>query len=188
MRRKVGAWPNGRLVKYDIDTGECSVVLGELFFANGIAVSPDETYVLVNETMRYRVRRVYVRGPRAGQVEVFVNNLPGFPDGISTGADGVFWLAVFAPRNPLLDAAGQKPWRRKAIDHFSKTTSAEQVGDWLYVGSLQEPQWGEFVFPRFREQQSPLLAMRRKSANYQVVAWIGAWRCFGFFWLASASR
>jgi hypothetical protein len=26
--------------------------------------------------------------------------------------------------------------------HFSKTTSAEQVGDWLYVGSLQEPQWG----------------------------------------------
>ena len=25
---------------------------------------------------------------------------------------------------------------------FSKSTSAEQVGDWLYVGSLTEPKWG----------------------------------------------
>jgi sugar lactone lactonase YvrE len=62
--------PHGRLLKYDINTGECSVVLDELFFANGIAVSPDDTYVLVNETTRYRVKRVYVRGPRMGDVEV----------------------------------------------------------------------------------------------------------------------
>ena len=86
--------PNGRLVKYDINTGECSVFVDELFFANGIAVSPDDTYVLVNETMRYRVKRVYVRGPRKGDVELFIDNLPGFPDGISTGADGIFWLAI----------------------------------------------------------------------------------------------
>ena len=169
--------PNGRLVKYDINSGECSVVLNELFFANGIAVSPDETYVLVNETMRYRVKRVYVRGPRAGDVEVFINNLPGFPDGISTGTDGIFWLAIFAPRNKILDFAGRRPWLRKMLYRlpdslkpkpkrhpfvlgldaagnivhnlqdadgvdFSKTTSAEQVGDWLYVGSLQERNWG----------------------------------------------
>lgn len=169
--------PNGRLLKYDINTGECSVVLNELFFANGIAVSPDDTYVLVNETMRYRVKRVYVRGPKKGDVEVFIDNLPGFPDGISTGADGVFWLAIFAPRNSLLDTAGPKPWLRKVIYripsalqpqperrpfvlgldasgkvihnlqdvdgvNFSKSTSAEQVGDWLYIGSLEEPNWG----------------------------------------------
>jgi sugar lactone lactonase YvrE len=169
--------PNGRLVKYDINTGECSVVLDELFFANGIAVSADGTYVLVNETMRYRVKRVYVRGPRKGDVEVFVDNLPGFPDGISTGADGIFWLAIFAPRNALLDRAGPKPWLRNLIYRipsalqpkperhpfvlgldasgkvvhnlqdsdgvdFSKSTSAEQAGDWLYVGSLDEPKWG----------------------------------------------
>lgn len=177
MEEALESAPNGRLVKYDINTGECSVVLDDLVFANGIAVSPDDTYVLVNETMRYRVKRVYVRGPRAGEVDLFVDNLPGFPDGISTGVDGVFWLALFAPRNPLLDAAGPNPWLRKLIDripaalqpkprrhpfilgfdangqvvhnlqdadgvHFSKTTSAEQAGDWLYVGSLAEPQWG----------------------------------------------
>jgi sugar lactone lactonase YvrE len=169
--------PTGRLVKYDISTGECAVVLDGLVFANGIAVSPDDTYVLVNETMRYRIQRVYVRGPRAGDVEVFIDNLPGFPDGISTGPNGMFWLALYAPRNALLDFAGPKPWLRKLIYRiptamqpkprrhpfvlgldatgkvvhnlqdadgadFSKSTSAEQVGDWLYVGSLTEPKWG----------------------------------------------
>ncbi len=177
MNEALESAPNGRLVKYDINTGDCSVVLDDLFFANGVAVSHDETYVLVNETMRYRTKRVYVRGPRAGVVEVFVNNLPGFPDGISTGADGIFWLAIYAPRNPLLDTAGQKPWLRKVIHRipaalqpkprrhpfvlgfdgsgkvvhnlqdadgiaFSKSTSAEQVGEWLYLGSLTEPNWG----------------------------------------------
>ena len=169
--------PNGRLVKYDLNTGECAVVLDELFFANGVAVSPDETYVLVNETMRYRVKRVYVRGPRKGEVEVFVENLPGFPDGISTGEDGVFWLALFAPRNEVVDSAGARPWIRELLYRlpaalrpkperrpfvlgldgdgnvirnlqdadgvgFAKTTSAQQAGDWLYIGSLTEPKWG----------------------------------------------
>jgi sugar lactone lactonase YvrE len=169
--------PNGRLLKYDINTGECSVVLDELFFANGIAVSPDETYVLVNETTRYRVKRVYVRGPRKGEVEVLIDNLPGFPDGISTGQNGIFWLALFAPRNETLDSAGPKPWLRKLLYRlpstlkpkprrhpvvlgldasgkvvhnlqdadgvdFSMSTSAEQAGDWLYVGSIGEAKWG----------------------------------------------
>ncbi len=177
MEEALESAPNGRLVKYDINTGECAVVLDELFFPNGIAVSPDDTYVLVNETMRYRVKRVYVRGPRKGEVEVFINNLPAFPDGISTGNDGIFWLAFFAPRNHLLDFAGPKPWLRKVIDRipaplqpkprrhpfvlgldengkvvhnlqdadgvqFAKSTSAEQWGDWLYIGSLTEPKWG----------------------------------------------
>jgi sugar lactone lactonase YvrE len=169
--------PNGRLLKYDINTGECSVVLDHLFFANGIAVSPDETYVLVNETTRYRVKRVYIRGPRKGDVEVFIDNLPGIPDGISTGADGIFWLAIVAPRVAILDSTGPKPWLRKVIyriptalqpkprrhplilgldasgkvvhnlqdadaANFSGSSSAEQVGDWLYVGSIAEANWG----------------------------------------------
>ncbi|MEM9728093.1 MAG: SMP-30/gluconolactonase/LRE family protein [Myxococcota bacterium] len=169
--------PNGRLVKYDISTGECKVVASDLHFANGVAVSPDETYVLVNETMRYGVKRIYVRGPDAGRVEVFRSNLPGFPDGISTSPAGTFWLALYSPRNALLDSASERPWLRKVIyripsplqpkprrhpfvmefdaegnvlrtvqdekgQSFAMSTSAEQVGDWLYVGSLSEPHWG----------------------------------------------
>lgn len=177
MEEVLESAPNGRLVKYDINTGECEVVLNDLYFANGVAVSPDDSYVLVNETMRYRVKRVFVRGPRAGETEIFIDNLPGFPDGISTGKNGIFWLAIFAPRNALVDAAGPKPWLRKLIYRippalrpkperhpfvlgldadgrvvhnlqdargvdFAKSTSAEEAGDWLYVGSLTEPKWG----------------------------------------------
>jgi sugar lactone lactonase YvrE len=80
MNAALESRPNGRLVKHEIGTGACITVLGELYFANGVAVSPDETYVLVNETMRYRTKRVFVRGPKAGVVETFVDNLPGFPD------------------------------------------------------------------------------------------------------------
>jgi len=169
--------PNGRLLKYDLNTDECAVVLDELFFPNGVAISPDETYVLVNEMTRYRIKRLYVRGLRKGDVDVLINNLPGFSDGISTGADGIFWLAISAPRNALVDFAGPRPWLRKLIHRipaalqpkstrhpfvlgldasgkvvhnlqdadgveFSRTTSAEQVGDWLYIGSLAEPKWG----------------------------------------------
>lgn len=171
--------PNGRLVKYDPASGECTTVLAGLHFANGVAVSPDETFVLVNETMRYRTKRVFVRGPREGVVETFIDNLPGFPDGISRGEGGIFWLAIFAPRNDLVDQAGPKPWLRRVLYRvpqalrpkplrrpmvlgldgdgrvvhnlqdadgleFSKSTSAEQVGSWLYVGSLDEPKWGRF--------------------------------------------
>ena len=185
MNEVLESRPNGRLLKYDISTGECVVVLDELFFANGVAVSPDDSYVLVNETMRYRTKRVYVRGPRSGEVEVFIDNLPGFPDGISTGADGVFWLAIYSPRNELLDSAGPTPWLRKLIHRipaalppkprrhpfvlgldasgkvvhnlqdadgaeFSKSTSAEQVGDWLFIGSLTEPKWGRISLSSLR--------------------------------------
>lgn len=177
MNEALESAPNGRLLKYDINTGECEVVLPGLHFANGVAVSPDETYVLVNEMMRYRTKKVFVHGPNAGQVEVFVNNLPGFPDGISTGADGIFWLAIYAPRNAMLDGASDRPWLRKVIRRipsalqpkpsrhpfilgldadgrlvynlqdmdgarFSMTSSAQQAGDWLYVGSVSEPAWG----------------------------------------------
>ncbi len=100
--------PSGRLLKYDSSTGACSVVLDGLFFANGVAVSPDDSYVLVNETMRYRTKRVYVRGPRTGEVEVFIDNLPGFPDGISTGADGRFLAGAVCAAQRIARLRGTK--------------------------------------------------------------------------------
>ena len=95
--------PNGRLVKYDINTGECSVVLDELFFANGIAVSPDETYILVNETMRYRVKRVYVRVDRGGVTSrCSSTTFRGSPTVSRPARTGSFGWRFFAPRNDAL--------------------------------------------------------------------------------------
>lgn len=106
---------SGRLCAWNPATGEARQVLDGLYFANGIAVDPDQQFVLVNETSRYRVRKLWIAGEKKGQNEVLIDNLPGFPDGISTGTDGVFWIAVASPRNDFLDLAADKPFLRSLV-------------------------------------------------------------------------
>ena len=104
---------NGRLLAYDPRTGEARVLLDGLYYANGVALSVDGSFVLAVETTEYRVRRLWLSGPRQGEDEVFVENLPGFPDGISCDDEGVFWLALMNPRNGFVDWAAGRPWIRK---------------------------------------------------------------------------
>lgn len=105
----------GRLLRRDAN-GEVSELLNGLQFANGVALAPDESFVVVAETGAYRLRKVWLTGPRAGQDEVLIDNLPGFPDNISTGEQGRIWIALATPRNPMMDWASSKnPVLRKAI-------------------------------------------------------------------------
>ncbi len=106
---------SGRLCVYDPQTGETMEWLDGLYFGNGVAIDIDEQYLLVNETSRYRVRKVFIDGPRLGEDEILIDDLPGFPDGISAGSDGIYWLAIASPRNPLIDGAGPSPWLRKLM-------------------------------------------------------------------------
>ncbi|KAG1670192.1 hypothetical protein FOA52_014968 [Chlamydomonas sp. UWO 241] len=93
--------PSGRLLAYDSTTGRTRVVAEGFWYANGVAVSADGQFVAVVETNVWRVRRVWVAGPRAGLVDTLIDALPAFPDGISTAPDGGFWLALVAPRPPI---------------------------------------------------------------------------------------
>jgi len=111
----IEARPHGRLLVFDPATGETEMLLDDLYFANGIALSDDEDFVLVNETGRYRVTRYWLKGEKAGTSDVFIDNLPGFPDGISAGTDGTFWLAIPSPRNPVMDKAHPNPWLKELI-------------------------------------------------------------------------
>lgn len=96
--------PNGRLVEYDFATHKARTLLGGLHFANGVAVGPDDAYVLVSETAEYRVTRYWLKGEKAGQSDTFIDGLPGFPDNITYNDAGLFWLALYAPREAGLDA------------------------------------------------------------------------------------
>ncbi|HSE31759.1 MAG TPA: SMP-30/gluconolactonase/LRE family protein [Pyrinomonadaceae bacterium] len=113
--------PNGRMLAYDPKTKQARTILKGIHFANGVAISPDQSFVLVNETGRYRVMRVWLNGPKQGQAEVFIENLPGFPDGISSNGKDKFWLALVTPRNKLLDTLLPYPFLRKAISRLPKT-------------------------------------------------------------------
>jgi sugar lactone lactonase YvrE len=95
--------PNGRLLAYDPATRETRLVLDGLYFPNGVAVAPDNTFLILAEMGMYRLLRIRLTGPRAGTSEVFVDNLPGFPDGLHTGSDGIFWATIVSPRDKLAD-------------------------------------------------------------------------------------
>jgi sugar lactone lactonase YvrE len=107
--------PNGRLLAYEPTTKTTRVVLRDLRFANGVAISPDQTFVCVCETGRYRIHRVWLNGPKQDQSDIFVDNLPGFPDGISSNGRDKFWLAVVTPRDTTLDKLLPYPFLRKII-------------------------------------------------------------------------
>ncbi|HEX6201626.1 MAG TPA: SMP-30/gluconolactonase/LRE family protein [Thermoanaerobaculia bacterium] len=108
------ARPHGRLLRHDPATGETEVLLDGLYFANGVALSADESFVLVNETYRYRITRYWLTGPRAGTRDVFADNLPGFPDGVSGNGRGLFWVALYTVRNAVADRLHPHP-RWKAL-------------------------------------------------------------------------
>ena len=110
----------GRLLVYDPATKATSTLLEDLSFANGVALSANEDFVLVNETGRYRVTRYWLKGPRAGESDVFFGPLPGFPDNIDRGPDGRFWVALVSPRNKLLDDLAGSPFLRKLILRLPK--------------------------------------------------------------------
>lgn len=99
---------SGRLMRRDPD-GTVTVLLDDLDFANGVALAQDESFVLVAETGGYRVTRLDLTGPDAGRRSVIIDNLPGLPDNMSTGSDGVFWIALPSERNSLLDKLLPRP-------------------------------------------------------------------------------
>lgn len=111
---------NGRLIQYDMQTGKAKTLLKNLQFANGVAVSNDGQFLLVNETAAYRITRYWLSGPKAGQSDVFADNLPGFPDNIRTDADGNFWVAAPSLRDGLVDALADKPAVRKVLAKLIK--------------------------------------------------------------------
>ncbi|RMG22891.1 MAG: SMP-30/gluconolactonase/LRE family protein [Bacteroidetes bacterium] len=118
--------PNGRLLAYDPHSGSCRLLLDSLYFANGVALSPEEDFLLVNETSKYRIRRYWLKGPKAGSAEVWIDNLPGFPDNITSNGQGTYWLALANVRNEALDKLLPHPFLRKMVMRLPEFMQPQQ--------------------------------------------------------------
>ena len=84
--------------------GTVTVLRRDLAFANGVVLAPHESFLLVAETIGYRILKFWLKGPRAGQWVEFVTGTPGFPDNISLSESGLVWVSLPAPRVPALDS------------------------------------------------------------------------------------
>lgn len=98
---------SGRLFRFA--DGKLEVLIDGLEFANGVALAADESFVAVAETTAYRVRKLWLKGPLAGTQDALIDDLPGFPDNLSSDSEGRIWIAIANPRNPLLDFLLPKP-------------------------------------------------------------------------------
>lgn len=119
--------PTGRLLRYDPSAKKTSTAVDNLYFANGVALGPDDQFVLVNETMMARIVRHWLKGPRAGTTDYFIQGLPGYPDNLSYNGDGVFWVAIPAPRNSRLENLAGRPFFRKLIFRLPESFRAIEL-------------------------------------------------------------
>lgn len=106
---------SGRLIRRAAG-GSVEVVLDGLRFANGVALAADESYVAVAETAARTVVRRWLTGPRVGQVDRLAEDLPGYPDNIARGSDGLVWVTIASPTDPVLERlmTAPMPLRRLA--------------------------------------------------------------------------
>ncbi|HZJ06922.1 MAG TPA: SMP-30/gluconolactonase/LRE family protein, partial [Nocardioidaceae bacterium] len=98
---------SGRLLCRRAD-GSVEVHLDGLAFANGVALAADESFVCVAETARRTVVRLWLTGERAGSTDLFASELPGYPDNISRGSDGLIWVTIASPVDPVVERVRDK--------------------------------------------------------------------------------
>ncbi len=139
---------HGGVFVFEPSTGESRQLLDDLNYANGIAISEDNSFIVIAETSNYRILKHWLAGDRAGTTEVLIDNLPGFPDNLKTGVGGRFWVGLAAPRNALLDNLSDRPWLRKVVQRLPASVRPKAVpsshvvafdGDGQILMDMQDP-------------------------------------------------
>lgn len=124
--------PSGRLIHFSRTMGKFTVLLDKLWFANGVALSPEEDFIVVSDLGRVRLLKFWLKDGKFGQNETFAEGLPGVPDNLTPDANGL-WAALPVtadPQNPIIQhSMARMPLLRKffarnlaLIELFFKTT------------------------------------------------------------------
>lgn len=92
----------GRLLCRRVD-GSVEVHLDGLAFANGVALAADESFVCVAETAARTVVRLWLTGDETGTRDLLAGDLPGYPDNIARGSDGLVWVTIASPLDPVVE-------------------------------------------------------------------------------------
>lgn len=103
--------PNGRLLAYRPSTGAAEVVATGLYFPNGVALTPDESALLVAETTTHRLLRIDLSGGAVTELA----DLPAYPDNMSGVGDGTYWVALPSPRLAIEERLLPHPMLRRLV-------------------------------------------------------------------------
>ena len=114
---------------YDPQSGHLTQLTTGLVFANGVEIAPDGSCLVVAETVRRRLWKLWLQGSRAGSRELLVDDLPAYPDNVSGGAGGRFWVGLPSLRVAMLEAINRWPTLRPAA---ARTANAVPVPERHY--------------------------------------------------------
>ena len=112
--------PTGRLLSFNPNSNKTNIHLEGLYFANGVAIAPNDEFILINETGDSSIRRYWLKGSKKGTSDYFIRGLPGYPDNISFDENGIFWVAFAGIRSPLVDGLSNFPTIRKILGGLPK--------------------------------------------------------------------
>ncbi|WKY05936.1 hypothetical protein Q1695_006278 [Nippostrongylus brasiliensis] len=118
--------PNGRMLAYNPVTDEISVLLDGLYFPNGIQVVRGK--VLIAEMGKARVLRY---SPSSGELDVFADNLPGYPDNIRQGSGNAIWVPIAAIRSDSDNWLAARPTLRSLLTKLLSPQAVNAVSGWL---------------------------------------------------------
>lgn len=148
------ACPQGTIYSYNRKTGQVKSVVSNLAFPNGMALTPNEDSILIVESTRFRIVRLWIKGAKKGKTEVFTKNLPGVGDNIVYDpVFRVYWVGFtghrFSPES-VLDVIFKYPYLRDDLTElmtyqqlmglvpaYSLAVAIDEKGK--IVGSLQDP-------------------------------------------------
>ncbi|XP_004509421.1 protein STRICTOSIDINE SYNTHASE-LIKE 5-like isoform X2 [Cicer arietinum] len=111
--------PNGRFLSYNPTTKKTTLLLTHLYFPNGVAVSPDQQFVVFCETVLMNCKKYYIKGQKRGSIEKFCD-LPGMPDNIHYDGHGLFWIGIATGITPEMDLMLRYPIIRKTLAIVTK--------------------------------------------------------------------
>ncbi|PWA95391.1 Six-bladed beta-propeller, TolB-like protein [Artemisia annua] len=140
--------PHGRLLSYDPSTKQTKVIVRDLYFANGVELSPEEDFVIFCETFMMRCHRYYLQGDKKGSVDVFANNLPGLPDNVRYDGDGHYWIAQPWDYSAYFKYTQGYPFVRKffafTLKHLHKMPHLTKFGGVLVLDLKGKPVGGYY--------------------------------------------
>ncbi|CAN1265561.1 Protein STRICTOSIDINE SYNTHASE-LIKE 11 [Linum perenne] len=127
----------GRLLQYNMNTQQVTVLRNGLGFPTGVAISADGSFLLVSETSLNRTTRLWLTGPMANTTEPFITNSVR-PVSIRRTVQGEFLIAA-----NVVDLASQLAVpvavRADSTGRIVETTPlSEQYGD-LLVSEVNRP-------------------------------------------------
>ncbi|CAN6163547.1 unnamed protein product [Urochloa humidicola] len=146
----------GRIMRFDPHNKHnkhVTVLLSNVTYPNGIAISVDRTHLVIALTGPCKLLRYWLQGPKAGTSEVFAD-LPGYPDNVRSDGKGGYWVALHREKNEFpfgmnkhliairISAEGEIIQKMKGPINVRPTEFLERGDGKIYLGSVELPYVG----------------------------------------------